>query len=668
MSLSIRLAGWKAQGLRCPDHEVKFETSPGRVHAISLLQMPNGTGKTTTLKLLRAALSGNALGSRWSPEAIRDMRKSTNTATGLFQVAILHNSQRVTFTLKFNFEEPSVEYFTTIPTGNRKGFEPPRELTRFLNESFVDFFVFDGELADSLLDREKTNAQQVIDDLFQLKLFDRMALWVDKYWKDESAKKAKNGGSNSQTSKGLNKWKGWIDRYEARLQALQVQQEKLLADKKRLKTRQTKLRNENDTAIRAKKDYEGRLTAAQTELDAAENEVKNQADRLLQSFRSPHALSPIFAREMIAFKDSLDRVKLPESAAREFFEDLAKEDFCVCGRILDDQTRLAVRERATLYLGSDDVSLLNQMKGEVTAQIGELHDQPAETLKSEIRDLQKAIKKAARLRSTRDAIKSEAVNEDPELERKEQEITKLQEELAKNSVQLERFEENKVGIEIEDTWGITVVEQELERAKKNFAAIADTLKLKLRAEILQEIVRNAHVQSRERISIALCEDANKRIEHLMPNNAIRIERVDRSLRLDGKSGGSAGETLSVAYAFLSTLFHRTEYQLPFVVDSPAGPLDHPKRSAVASLIPELAGQFVAFVISTERDGFQDKLDQTAKSPIQYLTLFRKGDSAMESAAQATGRAESTLDGILVSGKSFFESFQIEKEEGNAVSP
>jgi DNA sulfur modification protein DndD len=668
MSLSIRLAGWKAQGLRCPDHEISFESSPGKVHAISLLQMPNGTGKTTTLKLLRAALSGNASGSRWSPDAIRDMRKSTDTATGSFQVAVLHNSQRVTFTLKFNFDEPSVEYFTTIPTGNRKGFEPPRELTRFLNESFVDFFVFDGELADSLLDRDKTNAQQVIDDLFQLKLFDRMGLWVDKYWKDESAKKAKNGGSNSQTSKGLNKWRGWIDRYEARLQVLQEQQKKILTDKNRLKIRQTKLRNENDFAIKAKKEYEGRLTAAQFELDALDSEVKNQADRLLQSFRSPHALSQIFAREMIAFKDSLDRVKLPESAAREFFEDLAKEDVCVCGRDLDNETRHAVRERASLYLGSDDVSLLNQMKGEVAAQIGEMLDQPAETLKSEIRDLQKAIKKAARLRSNRDAIKLEAVNEDPELERKEQEIAKLQEELAKISVQLERFEEDKEGFEIEDTWGISVVEKALERAKKSFADVADTLKLKRRSEILQTIVLNAHIRSRERISIALCEEANKRIEHLMPENAIRIDRIDRSLRIAGKSGGSAGETLSVAYAFLSTLFQRTDYQLPFVVDSPAGPLDHPKRSAVASLIPKLAPQFIAFVISTERDGFQDKLEQSARSPIQYLTLFRKGDSVMETAARSTGQTESTQDGILVSGKSFFESFQIEEEEDNAVSP
>ncbi len=80
----------------------------------------------------------------------------------------------------------------------------------------------------------------------------------------------------------------------------------------------------------------------------------------------------------------------------------------------------------------------------------------------------------------------------------------------------------------------------------------------------------------------------------------------------------------------------------------------------------LAGQFVAFVISTECDGFQDKLDQTATAPIQYLTLFRKGDPVLESAAEAEAHVESTPDDILVTGQSFFESFQIEQETADAV--
>mgnify|MGYP003338639201 CR=1 FL=1 len=165
---SIRVAGWKAQGLRCPDHEVSFESKPGTTHAITLLQMPNGTGKTTTLSLLRAALSGEGPEGEWTAESIRDLRKDSSAKRGLFQLALLHNKERITITLQFVFDEPRVTYSTTTRAGNQTGFQPPREMQRFLNSSFVKFFVFDGELAESLLDRQQTNAEQVIQDLFQL--------------------------------------------------------------------------------------------------------------------------------------------------------------------------------------------------------------------------------------------------------------------------------------------------------------------------------------------------------------------------------------------------------------------------------------------------------------------------------------------------------------------
>ena len=77
-----------------------------------------------------------------------------------------------------------------------------------------------------------------------------------------------------------------------------------------------------------------------------------------------------------------------------------------------------------------------------------------------------------------------------------------------------------------------------------------------------------------------------RIEQLMPHNDIRISEIDGCLRLDNQSGGSVGETLSVAYAFLSTLFHRSDqHQLPFVVDSPANPIDLAIRPNIGALVP-----------------------------------------------------------------------------------
>ena len=66
------------------------------------------------------------------------------------------------------FENGRVSYKTTHGPGRRDGFHPPSDFRRFMNENFVNFFVFDGELAQHLLDREHTDAQVVVENLFQM--------------------------------------------------------------------------------------------------------------------------------------------------------------------------------------------------------------------------------------------------------------------------------------------------------------------------------------------------------------------------------------------------------------------------------------------------------------------------------------------------------------------
>ena len=76
MSTTLRLLGWKVQGLRCPDHEIDCCNSSDMPARITLIQMPNGTGKTTTLTLLRAALSGAA--EEWDAQTVRSLSKKGN--------------------------------------------------------------------------------------------------------------------------------------------------------------------------------------------------------------------------------------------------------------------------------------------------------------------------------------------------------------------------------------------------------------------------------------------------------------------------------------------------------------------------------------------------------------------------------------------------------------
>ena len=79
MVSKFRIIGWTAEGLRCPDHSVSFRKNDSTIYKISLLQMPNGTGKTTLLDLLRAALSGSAITDSWSQGKIKGFKKRVLT-------------------------------------------------------------------------------------------------------------------------------------------------------------------------------------------------------------------------------------------------------------------------------------------------------------------------------------------------------------------------------------------------------------------------------------------------------------------------------------------------------------------------------------------------------------------------------------------------------------
>ena len=198
MAVVIKVAGWSAEGLRCPDHQVSFLKDGQNSYPVSLIQMPNGTGKTTTLELLRAALSGDALTGKgsaqeWSADKIRSFQKrNSQSSSGRFQVILICDTRRLTITMDFDFDDGNVRYSTTTSpssspsSGNTEGFHPPRYVMKFFEANFVNFFVFDGELAAQLLDQEHTKAQDVIKDLFQLSLFLDLTDRIERYWKEKT--------------------------------------------------------------------------------------------------------------------------------------------------------------------------------------------------------------------------------------------------------------------------------------------------------------------------------------------------------------------------------------------------------------------------------------------------------------------------------------------------
>ncbi|VEP18691.1 hypothetical protein H1P_860017 [Hyella patelloides LEGE 07179] len=202
----------------------------------------------------------------------------------------------------------------------------------------------------------------------------------------------------------------------------------------------------------------------------------------------------------------------------------------------------------------------------------------------------------------------------------------------------------------------------IRQAEDDVAEATNTISLHKKTQIIKKILSQARKQAREKLRKFIIDETNQRISQLLSRNPVILEDIQDSLKLQNRKGASEGQTLSVSYAFLATLFNQSTYQLPFIVDSPAISLDLNVRTEVANLIPSLSKQFLAFTISSERQGFIDRLHQVATKEVEYLTLFRKA-SEMKHIWQDLDSSifTETTDGVLVEGKEFFEQFDLEDE-------
>lgn len=652
---TISILRWKASGLRCPDHEIAFEDDTGLV-PITLLQMPNGTGKTTTLALLRATLGGTW--SKWSPEMVREFKKRSGTqAAGSFELVSSIGGIRYTFALRFDFDAGIIKGTTTGPAGIAEGFRVPAGVHNFLRPDFVSFFVFDGELAENLLRSTQSDAQRAIEGLFRLDLFGGMCNRVDDLW---NAFVARRGAKDS---KGLTQRQNRLQKLRERLAILTAEKAHTSSELAGAREQLRAKRDSFNSALTVQREMKAKVVQSEADFRQAEEEVRQAALSLHQRIRDPQAVSQYFAAELVAFKESLDRVKLPESSAREFFEELSQEAKCVCGRPIDEEAKQCIKERSKYYLGTDDIAALNQIKGDIGNAMIPGISAAEDDLTVRMERLRLARRARAEKQTTRDQVKAEAIGEDPRLGQIQSDIDSLQAHVKELEAALEKYgDTTDQALNDDQVCGLKVLQRRIDDAEEKLAEVTETLEVKAKRDVLISILEKIGNRAKVAISSEICLQTNDKIQQLMPDNHIRISKIDSYLHLDGQEAGSTGETLTVGYSFLSTLFNRADQQLPFIVDSPANPIDLRVRSRVAQLIPRLGHQFIAFTISSEREGFFTALDRAAQGKVRYVTMFRK--SAVASPKIDRAEFVETADGFAVYGKEFFQNFHVEEDSGN----
>jgi hypothetical protein len=194
---------------------------------------------------------------------------------------------------------------------------------------------------------------------------------------------------------------------------------------------------------------------------------------------------------------------------------------------------------------------------------------------------------------------------------------------------------------------IPEAKREVTKYKNKVESATDTVTFSSQAEKLNTIFDDFVSQAVTEVKRDQITKTNQRLDRILKRSSVQIESINDSINLKNKSGSSEGQSLAVAYAYLSTLFEGSAVDMPFVIDSPAVSLDHKVRSEVAPIISQLFDQVIAFVISTEKEGFVENLEPVSENDITYYTVYK---------TDKPGELRTHTD------KDFFMRFTSEEEE------
>jgi hypothetical protein len=192
---------------------------------------------------------------------------------------------------------------------------------------------------------------------------------------------------------------------------------------------------------------------------------------------------------------------------------------------------------------------------------------------------------------------------------------------------------------------IATAEKVYNEALENLLRATGTYEYTQKAYKLIEYIKGIRSVTLQKLKDSIVIKTNEKVERIITDEHITVEKIDGNLILKDRSGVSEGQTLAIAYSYICSLFEHSPYVFPFVIDSPAAAMDLEVRREVAFIIPSLFKQLIIFVTSGERAGFAEKLYNI--DGVHYITVEGKEDEEQV---------------LCTLGKDYFAAYQCEEEE------
>jgi DNA sulfur modification protein DndD len=622
--MKIKVLGWRSKGMRCPDAKLAFD----KANNVDVIQMNNGTGKTTTLKLIQIALSGPNI--EYSDD--EDVKLKTkpdeylhmDAGKGSFELDMEFDDDSYTFIVEINKGSEDIKFSTSSPKigGKLSGYHPPEEAAPFLSIDFVKLIVFDGEKAGELFG-EGQSARNSINTLCQFNILDNSKNIAYEFLQIRLKEDGSGKGAKATETKVINEYES----FSARLKKVEKIRNDLVKETENKKSKFKKL----DTKVGSVKASEEKFKREFKEITDDKSNLKQEISDLqvsiLGELQNPMQADSSIKNQLIEFTEHLEKLRLPDSVAGPFFRELSEASECICGREIGKVEQKCILDNEDKYLDDSTQGTLNTIKDEIIS--AKNYD---DNLSALIDKLTKADKKSQVLITKEKQIDKKIADVNSGFRDDLELLGTLKKEIEDSMESIESidapYDASLLKNPIDDIWNIATLKKHIIELEKEVGRKKDAAKLLSSKKVFDEIIDETIANSSKSIHDGILKASQELLDKVLASAEppVEIEGIDGYIKLKNRTGLSEGQKLSAAYVFIMSATKYAKVEVPLIVDSPVGKISGAIRREVGAAIPKLTSQFFTFITDTEKPYFLEELHKNADKKGSYTTIFWLNDN------------------------------------------
>jgi DNA sulfur modification protein DndD len=660
--MNIRILGWESRGLRCPDMELYLD----KQKRINFIQMPNGTGKTTLITLIKNTLSNN-----WIKDGILEFAdsQSDKSNNGQFKLAISTDfgkvKDKITFKVDFDFVNESCSVRTTTNNdGESTGFRPNDSIKPFLTNNHVNTFLFSGDELGKYFHNSSNTVKDTIDTFSGITKIQNLIDDIDVTFK--LMKRGLIGGE-------LNKLRKTEDDFEDKKFKIQDTIDSLNLHKAKINPIYEKLKEELKDVEENEIRKNDKIITLTEELETMNSELNSFESALSEQFKNPYNIAKPLTEKSSQFLKQLEKAKLP-GYAKEFLDELADKDECICGENMTSKRKENIQNNAKLYLGGDDAMIINQIKFTnnvaIEASTSESYEfnnnfNNLRQLKIDIerknKDLKrltvKAQKETGLYKKIKDRDKYRDVIKD--LNKKINELEKIDSETYADV-------KSKKLNDIKSLFGVNNKLLHIGEAIAKKEGYEDERKS---VDAFKTMLNKSIEESRYQIVDEIKSSLNKKIKDCHTDDTFEIDKIDNCLKIKKQKAGSGAQKVIAVTSFALAILERSGVEFPMIIDHPVMPIQDESRSSVSKMLTEACHQTITFIINSERSDFvsppyEKRFHEFLKDIKTCHTIYRTDRNVAQPESSPDSITYKSSNCIVTDDEGFFFDFRLSGNKGD----